>query len=56
MFKSFQLTGVGLHSGKVSTVKLFPEEKGKGRYFVRVDLPDSPSIPATIDSVDSTLL
>lgn len=56
MFKSFQLSGVGLHSGKVSTAKLFPEEKGKGRYFVRVDLPDMPSIPATIDSVDTTLL
>lgn len=26
-------TGLGLHSGKISTVKIHPELAGKGRYF-----------------------
>jgi len=56
MFKSFQLSGIGLHSGKVSTAKLFPGEEEKGRYFVRTDLPDRPSIPANIDSISTTML
>lgn len=56
MFKSFQLSGVGLHSGEKTTVKISPAKKGKGRYFVRVDLPDKPIIPATIDCIATTTL
>ncbi|MCE5166378.1 putative UDP-3-O-acyl-N-acetylglucosamine deacetylase 1, mitochondrial, partial [Datura stramonium] len=28
-----ELTGIGLHSGKLSTVRIFPELAGEGRYF-----------------------
>ncbi|CAN4114579.1 unnamed protein product [Withania somnifera] len=28
-----ELTGIGLHSGKLSTVRIFPEPAGEGRYF-----------------------
>ena len=56
MFKSFQLSGIGLHSGQNTTVKILPAATGVGRYFVRVDLPGQPVIPAKIDSVASTTL
>ncbi len=56
MFKAFKLSGVGLHSGEETTITVSPEVEGKGRYFVRVDLPDKPIIPATIESVITTML
>ncbi len=56
MFKPFQVSGIGLHSGKETTVKISPAEKGKGRYFVRTDLPETSYIPAHIDSVKTTML
>jgi UDP-3-O-[3-hydroxymyristoyl] N-acetylglucosamine deacetylase len=56
MFKTFSLSGIGLHSGQETTITVSPEEKGKGRYFVRVDLPNQPIIPATVDSVGTTTL
>ena len=49
-------TGVGLHSGKKTTVKLMPCDRLKGRYFVRTDLASQPEIPAHIDSVGQTML
>ncbi len=51
-----ELSGIGLHSGRLSTVRLISAEKGKGRYFVRTDLPENPIIPATLASVAQTLL
>ncbi len=48
-------SGVGLHSGQLTTVKLLPATQG-GRYFVRVDLPESQPIPATAESILSTTL
>ncbi len=56
MFKPFQVSGVGLHSGKETTVKVTPAETGKGRYFIRTDLPNHPRIQATINSVKTTVL
>jgi UDP-3-O-[3-hydroxymyristoyl] N-acetylglucosamine deacetylase len=56
MFQSFQLSGVGLHSGQNTTVRILPAGAGEGRYFVRVDLAEQPVIPAHIDSVVSTTL
>lgn len=53
---AFELSGVGLHSGIVSKVRVFPASAGEGRYFVRVDLPGEPIIPARIDAVGQTLL
>lgn len=51
-----ELSGVGLHSGLTSKVRLLPDERSKGRYFVRVDLPDKPIIPATVATVSQTTL
>ena len=54
--EAFELSGVGLHFGVTTTVKVFPAEAGSGRYFVRVDLADKPVIPAHIDAVSQTTL
>lgn len=49
-------TGVGLHSGVSTHVRLLPADVGSGRYFVRVDLPDLPIIPAQVAAVSQTVL
>ncbi len=49
-------TGVGLHSGENTSVKILPAEPGSDRYFVRVDLPDHPIIPAHVSAVNHTVL
>ncbi|MEH1779975.1 MAG: UDP-3-O-acyl-N-acetylglucosamine deacetylase [Nostoc sp.] len=48
--------GVGLHSGVNTQVRILPAEAGSGRYFVRVDLPDLPIIPAQVTAVSHTVL
>jgi UDP-3-O-[3-hydroxymyristoyl] N-acetylglucosamine deacetylase len=48
--------GVGLHSGVNTQVRILPSEAGSGRYFVRVDLPDLPIIPAQVTAVSHTVL
>ncbi|MBW4647138.1 MAG: UDP-3-O-acyl-N-acetylglucosamine deacetylase [Kastovskya adunca ATA6-11-RM4] len=53
---SIERTGVGLHSGERATVRVLPEKAGVGRYFVRVDLPDAPVIPARVEAVSQTTL
>jgi UDP-3-O-[3-hydroxymyristoyl] N-acetylglucosamine deacetylase len=53
---SVELTGIGLHSGHLTTVKIYPAPMGTGRVFVRTDLTDSPVIPALIESVHTTTL
>lgn len=53
---AFSRSGVGLHTGETTTVRVLPAQAGRGRYFVRVDLPDAPLIPAAIDSVRQTVL
>lgn len=52
----FSLSGVGLHSGAATTVKVLPASTGQGRYFVRVDLPGQPVIPARVEAVTATVL
>ena len=52
----FELSGVGLHLGIDTKVKVIPAELGEGRYFVRMDLPGKPKIPARIDRVGETTL
>ncbi|MBD2297184.1 UDP-3-O-acyl-N-acetylglucosamine deacetylase [Nostoc sp. FACHB-190] len=49
-------TGVGLHSGIATNVRILPAPANSGRYFVRVDLPDLPIIPAQIAAVNETVL
>jgi UDP-3-O-[3-hydroxymyristoyl] N-acetylglucosamine deacetylase len=53
---SFELSGVGLHSGATTQVRVMPAGEGEGRYFVRVDLPDRPVIPARAEFVSQTTL
>jgi UDP-3-O-[3-hydroxymyristoyl] N-acetylglucosamine deacetylase / 3-hydroxyacyl-[acyl-carrier-protein] dehydratase len=48
------LTGVGLHTGNQVTLRFVPAEAGTGIRFRRIDLPDSPFVPATLDSVVAT--
>jgi len=52
----FELSGIGLHSGKQTRVRVLPAAVGEGRYFVRIDLPGAPIIPAKIDAVCQTAL
>lgn len=54
--ESFELSGVGLHSGVTTTVRVVPTKAEEGRYFVRVDLPDRPIITARIEAVSQTTL
>ncbi|GBF79232.1 UDP-3-O-acyl-N-acetylglucosamine deacetylase [Aphanothece sacrum] len=54
--KEFTLSGIGLHSGVNTQVKVLPANSGEGRYFVRVDLPDQPIIPAHVSAVNQTTL
>jgi UDP-3-O-[3-hydroxymyristoyl] N-acetylglucosamine deacetylase len=49
-------TGVGLHSGISTQIRIRPSEPGSGRYFVRVDLPNTPIIPAQVAAVNQTVL
>ena len=44
-------TGVGLHTGEITTITFKPAEKNEGIVFIRTDLPDTPRFPATIDYV-----
>ena len=54
--QEFELSGIGLHSGKKATVTIKPAKPSDGRYFVRTDLPDTPVIPAQIQSIGQTTL
>ncbi|XP_010272373.1 PREDICTED: probable UDP-3-O-acyl-N-acetylglucosamine deacetylase 2 isoform X2 [Nelumbo nucifera] len=49
---TFEISGTALHSGALSTVKLFPAKAGEGRFFVR----ERTRIPASIDFVTETTL
>ncbi|MTJ48642.1 UDP-3-O-acyl-N-acetylglucosamine deacetylase [Dolichospermum sp. UHCC 0259] len=48
--------GVGLHSGVNTQVRILPAPPGSNRFFVRVDLPNSPIIPAQVAAVSKTVL
>jgi UDP-3-O-[3-hydroxymyristoyl] N-acetylglucosamine deacetylase len=49
-------SGIGLHSGKTTTIKLLPAKPAEGRYFIRQDLPNSQPIAANDKSILSTTL
>jgi UDP-3-O-[3-hydroxymyristoyl] N-acetylglucosamine deacetylase len=53
---SFELSGVGLHSGTNTRVRVMPAAEAEGRYFVRIDLGDRPIIPAKVEYVSQTTL
>jgi UDP-3-O-[3-hydroxymyristoyl] N-acetylglucosamine deacetylase len=52
----FERSGVGLHSGILTKVRVLPAAAGEGRYFVRVDLPSAPIVPARVEAVQETIL
>ncbi|MCU0515281.1 MAG: UDP-3-O-acyl-N-acetylglucosamine deacetylase [Oscillatoria sp. Prado101] len=52
----FERSGVGLHLGVVTAVRVLPAAPGEGRYFARTDLTGTPRIPATVESVRQTTL
>ncbi|EDX73146.1 UDP-3-0-acyl N-acetylglucosamine deacetylase [Coleofasciculus chthonoplastes PCC 7420] len=56
MGAAFERSGIGLHSGITTTVRVLPAAAGMGRYFVRVDLPGKPMIPARVEAVSTTML
>lgn len=64
MFKIYQQTinsevnfkGIGLHSGKISNVKLLPAEENTGIIFKRVDLKEKNIIKADYNNISSTVL
>ncbi|MCL2338779.1 MAG: UDP-3-O-acyl-N-acetylglucosamine deacetylase [Proteobacteria bacterium] len=53
MKHEIKFSGVGMHSGRVVNVRIFPSKK-PGIFFRRVDLPGRPFIPATWDRVQNT--
>ena len=50
------VSGVGLHLGQQTTVRLCPAEADEGRYFVRTDLSGSKQIEAEVSRVMATQL
>ena len=64
MFEKFQktlskkvsLSGIGLHSGKISKINLFPAKEDEGVTFKRVDLKENNLIQANFSNVTSTKL
>ncbi len=54
--QSFTVSGVGLHTGIQTNVRVAPADPGEGRYFVRVDLPQQPRVPARLEAVRQTML
>jgi len=53
--KIVSFSGLGVHTGERVTMRFCPAEEGTGIIFQRIDLPDQPIIPATIDYVCDTL-
>ncbi len=49
-------SGIGLHLAQQTTVRLIPTDPGTGRYFVRTDIANPVTIPATAAHVVQTQL
>ena len=49
--KPVSFSGIGLHTGSLTTVTFKPAPENSGITFFRVDIKDSPPIPANIDYV-----
>jgi len=45
---SISYTGIGLHSGEITTITFKPAEDDTGIIFIRTDLEGSPEIPAVL--------
>jgi UDP-3-O-[3-hydroxymyristoyl] N-acetylglucosamine deacetylase / 3-hydroxyacyl-[acyl-carrier-protein] dehydratase len=49
--KDVSISGIGLHTGNKSNMTFRPAPEDHGISFKRIDMPDSPEIPADIDHV-----
>ncbi len=49
--KEVSISGIGLHTGNKSNMRFLPAPEDYGIRFKRVDMPNSPEIPADIDHV-----
>lgn len=47
-------SGIGIHTGKVVSIRFCPAATGTGIIFKRIDLPSHPIIPATLEYVCDT--
>ncbi|PIE87720.1 MAG: UDP-3-O-[3-hydroxymyristoyl] N-acetylglucosamine deacetylase, partial [Bacteroidetes bacterium] len=52
--KAVTLSGVGLHTGKLVTMRFLPAQENHGIVFCRTDLAEKPTIKADIDHVIDT--
>lgn len=52
----FELSGIGLHLGLMTRVRVLPADPGRGRFFVRVDLPNTPMVSANVEAIGQTVL
>ncbi len=52
--KDIQLTGIGIHSGKKATLKMYPADPNTGIIFKRVDIKDAEPMKADANSVGPT--
>lgn len=52
--KKVTLSGIGLHTGCAVTMHLVPASINAGIYFQRIDLPNAPVVPASLDYVQDT--
>lgn len=52
--KPIGFSGIGLHTGEQVSIRFCPASEGTGIVFRRVDLPGSPTIPATLEYVLET--
>jgi len=53
--KKIKISGVGIHSGNAVNMVVKPSKKS-GIFFKRIDIKDSPLIPAAFDNVGETLM
>jgi UDP-3-O-[3-hydroxymyristoyl] N-acetylglucosamine deacetylase len=52
--RSFSVSGIGVFTGEVTTLRLSPLEGNRGIIFKRTDLPSQPEIPAKLEYLKST--
>ena len=53
--KGVEIEGVGLFSGQKAKLRILPAMQDSGITFIRVDLPDKPRVPVTVENVDAKL-
>ncbi len=52
--KEVTFSGIGIHTGQCVSMKFCPAKEGEGIFFKRIDLPNHPIIPASIEYVCDT--